>query len=196
MQLKHLALASTLLAFACADSVAAETIVFMRHGEKPDDGLGQLNCQGLQRSLALPAVLSKNFARPSAIFAPNPSELKQDGGQPYNYIRPLATIEPTAIALGMPVDTRFGLSDTAGLEAALTAPALRNATVFVAWEHTVAVQVAKDLLRARGADASVVPHWDGHDFDSLYIVTLADDGTAQFKLDRQRIAPSEHCPVP
>ena len=39
-----------------APAVAAEreTIVFMRHGEKPPEGLGQLDCQGLNRALALP----------------------------------------------------------------------------------------------------------------------------------------------
>jgi hypothetical protein len=195
-QLAHLASATVLLAASCADAVAAETIVFMRHGEKPDGGLGQLSCQGLQRSLALPVVLSKKFDRPMAIFAPNPGQLKHDGGKPYNYVRPLATIEPTAIALGMPVDTRFGFRDTTRLEAALVAPALRNATVFVAWEHAVAEQVAKDLLRAKGADSSVVPHWDGGDFDSLYIVTIADDGAVRFDLDRQGITPSERCPLP
>ncbi len=33
-----------------------ETLVFVRHGEKPAQGYGQLNCQGLNRALALPAV--------------------------------------------------------------------------------------------------------------------------------------------
>ena len=50
-----------------------ETIVLIRHGEKPDEGLGQLNCQGLNRALALPTVIAKTFGRPGAIFAPNPS---------------------------------------------------------------------------------------------------------------------------
>ncbi|NNG64566.1 histidine phosphatase family protein, partial [Pseudomonas fragi] len=30
-----------------------QTLVFMRHAEKPADGLGQLNCQGLNRAIAL-----------------------------------------------------------------------------------------------------------------------------------------------
>ena len=32
---------------------AKQTIVVVRHGEKPPEGLGQLTCQGLQRSLRL-----------------------------------------------------------------------------------------------------------------------------------------------
>jgi hypothetical protein len=51
-----------------------ETIVCVRHGEKPPGGLGQLNCRGLNRSLALPDVLLKKFGVPQFIFAPNPTE--------------------------------------------------------------------------------------------------------------------------
>src|ERR1700736_643011 len=69
---------------------AVETIVLVRHGEKPDKGLGQLNCQGLNRALALPPVIAKNFGRPSVIFAPDPSDRKVDDGEPYDYVRPLA----------------------------------------------------------------------------------------------------------
>jgi hypothetical protein len=57
------------LALGCAFSgaVAAErpvteTIVLIRQGEKPALGLGQLNCQGLNRALALPVVIGREFA--------------------------------------------------------------------------------------------------------------------------------------
>ena len=76
---------------------AVETIVFIRHGEKPEGGFGQLNCQGLNRALALAPIIAKSFGRPDAIFAPNPSHPKEDAGKLYDYIRPLATIEPTAM---------------------------------------------------------------------------------------------------
>lgn len=63
---------------------AVETIVLVRDGEKPDKGLGQLDCQGLNRALALPPVIAKIFGRPSAIFAPDPSQQKQDDGVSYD----------------------------------------------------------------------------------------------------------------
>ena len=75
-----------------AELPVTETIVLVRHGEKPADGLGQLNCQGLNRALALPAVIEKLFGRPDAIFAPDPAQSKEDYGRLYNYVRPLATI--------------------------------------------------------------------------------------------------------
>ena len=76
-----------LIAIATSNvSFADETIVMVRHGEKPAAGLGQLNCQGLHRSLALPRVLQQKFGTPTAIFAPNPGIQKEDRGTPYNFI--------------------------------------------------------------------------------------------------------------
>jgi hypothetical protein len=49
-----------------------QTIVFVRHGEKPKQGLGQFNCRGLNRALALPKVIANTFGSPNFIFVPNP----------------------------------------------------------------------------------------------------------------------------
>src|SRR5208282_6311514 len=87
---------------AAAQGSGTETIVFVRHGEKPGNGLGQLDCRGLNRALALPAVLARLFGTPAAIFAPNPADQITDHGERYDYVRPLATIEPTAISFGLP----------------------------------------------------------------------------------------------
>jgi hypothetical protein len=57
---------------------AIKTNVFMPHAEKPEGGLGQLNCQGLNRALALPSVIEKAFGRPDIIMVPKPSGLKED----------------------------------------------------------------------------------------------------------------------
>jgi hypothetical protein len=175
--------------FFSGSSFADETIVMVRHGEKPDAGLGQLNCQGLNRSLALPTVLRKKFDAPAAIFAPNPGVQKNDQGQPYNYIRPLATIEPTAISLGLPVNTQYGLEDIERLQAALLIPAYKDATIFVAWEHRLLEQAARKILSANGGSADVVPVWNGDDFDSIYIIAikLNPDGkrVATFRMDSQ-----------
>lgn len=156
------------------DSV--ETIVLIRHGEKPEKGLGQLDCQGLNRALALPAVIAKTFGKPSAIFAPDPAQQKQDDGVAYDYVRPLATIEPTAIFFGLPVNAAFGFSNTEGLRAAIEQPLNRNAVVLVAWEHKQIETIARALLAAHGGDPALVPKWDRDDFDSIYVVTIAGAG--------------------
>ncbi len=175
---------AALLCVGAAGPAAAETIVFLRHGEKPAAGLGQLSCQGLNRALALPPVLGRLFGRPAAIFAPDPGAEKPDGAASYSYVRPLATIEPTAIALGMPVHAGIGLDDLPALEAALRRPELRDATVLVAWEHHRIVAAARDLLRAAGGDAAAVPEWEGSDFDGLFVVTLGATG-ASFRRMRE-----------
>jgi hypothetical protein len=160
-----------------ADEV--ETIVLLRHGEKPEGGLGQLNCQGLNRALALPQVIAKEFGKPDFIFAPDPSDQKKDSGEFYDYVRPLATIEPTAIKFGLPVDASIGVSHADRLEAALEKRRYYNAVVIVAWEHNDIVTIARDLLSANGGDATRVPEeWPGDDFDSLFIITIARIGTS------------------
>jgi len=178
----------------------AQTIVFMRHGEKPEAGLGQLSCQGLNRALALPSVLAKLFGKPAVIFAPNPSKRKKDSGISYDYIRPLATIEPTAIALGMPVDTRFGYDDIDDLKTELEKPAYAGKLVFVAWEHKQIVKLARQLLSDNGGDDDAVPKWHGEDFDSLYVLRIgggkAGSGATFEKMAEGLDGRPEVCPNP
>jgi hypothetical protein len=169
-------LALTLGLGAATPAAAVETIIFVRHGEKPSAGLGQLSCRGLNRALALPRVIAASFAKPDAIFAPNPADRKLDHGIPYDYIRPLATIEPTAIALGMPVDTRFGVNGLNGLVKSLTRKAYRDATVLVGWEHHQIVTLARRLLARHGGDEASVPAWAQDDFDSIYVVSIDKSG--------------------
>ena len=151
---------------------ATETIVMLRHAEKPDGGLGQINCQGLNRALALPRVLLKKYGVPSAIFVPNPSVRKNDQGHEYSYIRPLATIEPTAIRFSLPINTQWGFEDIEPLKKALLSPELQDATIIVAWEHRLLEKLARDILIKLGGDPREVPVWEGYDFDSIYVITL------------------------
>ncbi len=172
-------LAALLAAPAPAAARSTETIVMVRHGEKPAQGLGQLSCQGLNRALALTGVLARRFGRPDAIFAPDPAIRKQDHGVAYDYVRPLATIEPAAIAFGLPVRADLGVFDLAGLQAALGAPSLAGSTVLVAWEHVQIVALARRLLAEAGAGAGAVPDWDTGDFDGIYVVRIVRDGAAR-----------------
>lgn len=178
-----------LLLLAAAPAMAApttQTIVMLRHGEKPASGLGQLNCQGLNRALALPPVIEHMFARPAAIYAPDPSQAKMDDGKSYDYIRPLATIEPTAVALGMPINAAIGLMQTDKLQHSLEAPGYRAATVLVAWEHHMIVRVARAIMAEHGGDPSTVPDWKGGDFDGIYVIRITwNDGKGHAMFERQ-----------
>jgi hypothetical protein len=149
-----------------------ETIVCVRHGEKPPAGLGQLTCQGLNRALRLPQVLIAKFGKPDFIFAPDPNQVNHDPAGDFCYVRPLATIEPTAIQCSLPVNTHFGFTDIAGLEQELSKPAYAGAIVFVAWEHRYLGDFVKNTVKASGGDSSKVPGWQGNDFDSIFVVRL------------------------
>ncbi len=174
-----LRLAGLALAIGLASGVAqaSETIAFMRHGEKPADGLGQIDCQGLIRALKLPGALAAlfpaaSFGKPAAILAPNPSVQEDDDGVMYDYVRPLATIEPTAVALGMPINAQFGWDDVRGLRKELEKSKFHDGLVLVAWEHKMADEAVRKLLKAHGGDPDAVPKWERDDFDSVYVVTI------------------------
>lgn len=181
-----LRLVTSLLLLAAAAAAHADIrLVMFRHGEKPAEGLGQLDCRGLNRALALPKVLLAAYGRPAGLYAPDPGAVKDDLGRPYNYIRPLATIEPTAIRLGMPVNTRWAWHDIVGLQAELLRPEHDGQTLFVAWEHHKLQTLARSILQARGADPAQVPAWRGADFDSIYVLTLPSQGGATLKVEAQ-----------
>jgi hypothetical protein len=151
---------------------ATQTIVFLRHGEKPALGLGQLNCQGLNRALALPAVIAREFGRPDAIFAPDPAKEKSDAGKMYDYVRPLATVEPAAIYFGLPIEADLGFLDTAALVRQLDTPEYRSALVLVGWEHHKIIDAVQQIMTENGGNPVSVPDWRDDDFDSLYVVKI------------------------
>ncbi|MDD5400678.1 MAG: hypothetical protein PHQ93_05800 [Sulfurimonas sp.] len=166
----------------CTSLFGLETIVFVRHGEKPSGGLGQINCQGLNRALRLPDVLEQKFGKPTAVFASNPAKQKKDSGVLYDYIRPLATIEPTAIRYGLPVNVQFGFLEVAPLVAELKESKFNDATIFVAWEHHLIVEIVKSIV----PEGITVPAWENGDFDSIYVVQIdTNKNSYKFWVEKQ-----------
>lgn len=167
--------------FGAPAQTMTETIVMIRHGEKPEPNpRGQLDCQGLNRALALPSVLAR-FGHPTAVFAPNPSVQTSEGnpfgGARYSYVRPLATIEPYAIAQDMPVNTQIAADDIHGLQQELLKPEYANGLVVVAWEHIRAREFAEQMLKTFG-QGELVPRWENTDYETIYIfrITTGPDG--------------------
>jgi hypothetical protein len=176
-----------------------ETIVMIRHGEKPAAGLGQISCKGLNRALALPDLLIGHYGKPDFIYAPNPSFQVNDHGGLYSYVRPLASIEPTAIRAGLPVNAQIGYRQIDQLQAALTQPAYANSRVFVAWEHGYLHTFAQQFLRSYGGDPSVIPPWPSNDFDTIYVFDLTRNNGKphlDFRLDHEGLdnSLSDACP--
>jgi hypothetical protein len=181
MNTEHAASALVSVTLACAANVplpalavgdVTQTIVMVRHGEKPVEGLGQLSCQGLNRALSLPRVIQMKFGRPEAIFAPDPAKQKTDRGTKYDYVRPLATIEPAAIYFGLPVNASIGFKNVDKLVDTLLSVTYQNSVVVVAWEHTMVEETARRIVKRYGGDASSVPKWASKDFDNIYVVRI------------------------
>ncbi|GLH33384.1 MULTISPECIES: hypothetical protein [Pseudomonas] len=159
-----------------------QTLVFLRHAEKPGEGLGQLNCQGLNRALDLATLLPERFGNADFVFAANPTREVEEGSsdQSYSYIRPLMTITPSAIRLGLPVNIDYGANDTDELADELLSGKYRNATVYTAWSHGYLPELINTVAgKALGEDRVITEDWQGDDFDTLYVLTLTwRDGKA------------------
>jgi hypothetical protein len=179
--------AVVLMILAAAEARAQQTIVFMRHGEKPAGGYGQITCQGLNRALALPDVLIAKYGKPNYIYAPNPAAQISDPAGTFYYVRPLATIEPTAVRLGMNVRTKYAFNDITSLKAALITSTKATSTIFVAWEHQWLQKLVQNIMTAHGG-GQTVPAWISGDYDTLYVVRVDYIGStisAHFSIDHE-----------
>ncbi len=156
-----------------ADGV--QTLVFMRHAEKPADGLGQLTCQGLNRAIDLATLLPQKYGKADYVFAANPSREVEEGtdDDAYSYVRPMMTINPSAIKLGLPINLAFSANDTRQLAAELTDDKYHNATIYTAWSHGYLPELINTVAaKATGKTMSLTEDWADNDFDSLYVLTL------------------------
>lgn len=170
-------------------ALAQETLIFVRHGEKPTNSSGQLTCKGLNRALALPDVLLNRYGKPDFIFAAGPKENKTGSS-----LRALSTIMPTAVRVGLPIGIQFHADDIAGLQQELLSDKYQNSRIFIAWEHKNLDKAVKNIVAARGGDANLVPKWPGSDFDSIFVVTL-DQDKVSFKQESEGLtALAETCP--
>lgn len=179
-----------------------QTLVFMRHAEKPADGLGQLNCQGLNRAINLATLLPQRYGNADYIFAADPSRQVEEGANDdaYNYVRPLMTINPSAIKLGLPINLEFSANDTRDLANELTRDKYHNATVYTAWSHGYLPDLINSVAgKALGKKTTLTEDWSGNDFDSLYVLTLTwknGEATLNSRVDQQGLNNGTHvCPT-
>ena len=152
-----------------------QTLVFLRHAEKPEGGLGQLNCQGLNRAIDLSTLLPEKFGAADYVFAANPTRNVEEGelDNSYSYIRPLMTISPAAIKLGLPVNIEFSANDTSDLARELLEDKYHNSTIYTAWSHGYLPELINKVAgKAVGKKQNITDDWESGDYDSLYVLTL------------------------
>ena len=132
-----------------ADGLANTTILIIRHAEKPESGW-DLAPAGQERARAYTNYfknlsLDNQPVKISYIFATADSKGSH---------RPRLTVEPTAQALGLPVDSRFADKDVQGLAKDLRANP-HGPVILIAWHHG---QIPS-LLQALSADPEkVIPN--------------------------------------
>ncbi|MBA3661929.1 MAG: hypothetical protein H0W64_09385 [Gammaproteobacteria bacterium] len=178
-----------------ADSAPLQTIVFMRHGEKPTLDFGQLKCQGWKRSVLLPQVLLKKFGMPDYLFAPFPYFQHH-----YFYVRGVVSLQPLAIQLNKSMNTKYMYTEVHHFAQELLKEQYHHATSFVLWEHFNLVFVVREIMKQLGQNKETIPRWHASDFDSLYVITIdwsQKKPTVKFVHDYQKLNnQSNTCPTP
>ncbi|WP_428327308.1 histidine phosphatase family protein [Mucilaginibacter sp.] len=153
-------------------------IVFIRHGEKPAKG-DNLSCQGINRSLLLPAVLVARFGIPAYTYVPALGQ-----GYVTKHSRMYQTVVPLVAKYNLSINTSHAEKDSL-----LMADELRSkqGTVLVVWEHNGIAPIVRSLGIT---DTGLV--WPDEDYDSIWIVAIKD-GKATFTKDKEGLTPSAEC---
>jgi len=176
-RLAQLFAALTLVLSATANSTP-DRIVIIRHAEKPAQG-DNLSCKGQNRALQLADVLFDKFGLPERTYVPS---LKQGGAT--KHARMLQTVTPFVVKHNLQINSKFDESDAKAVAADVLQ---RSKLVLMVWEHSKIQALAQSL---GAADA---PKWDGHDFDSIWVITFAA-GQARLNTDaKQGLEPAEQC---
>ena len=153
-------------------------VILIRHAEKPKKG-DNLTCQGINRSMQLPAVLNSRFGLPTAIYVPS-----MHFGDSTKHSRMFQTIVPFAAKYNLPISGKFHEDDTLELAQAIRE---KKGTVFVIWEHSRLPAIAHCL----GIKDDTLD-WPDDDYDSLWIITY-QGGAAKLERSSEGLHPSEAC---
>jgi hypothetical protein len=154
-------------------------VILIRHAEKPKKG-DNLDCQGLNRSLELPAMLSAHFGVPAFTYIPAIGL-----GDSTKHSRMFQTIIPFAVKYNLALNSKFGEGDSAGIAGEILQ---KKGTVLVVWEHKRIVSIA----RALGVREEPLK-WDDDDYDSIWIISFKN-GKALLTSTGEGLKPPAACP--
>lgn len=167
-----------------------ETVYLIRHAEAhpvPYFEDGNYVGAGQWRALELPNALQGKIS-PDMIYSIDPAQVtpgaESSEGDAYSYVRVSLTVEPYAIANGLPfyVSTDFELLAQNPPELATVASdhifnggRFSHHTLLVAWEHDHIPPTVNALL-ASYHGGQTVPNWPDKDYDTIWTVKLDHDG--------------------
>jgi hypothetical protein len=159
-----------------SDSVL--TVIFIRHGEKPEKG-SNLSCRGLNRSLQLPQVIKSKFGVPDHVYVP---ALKM--GDKTAHARMFETAIPLAVKYNLAINSKYDEKDSVGVIAEIRQ---KRGSVLVIWEHSMLAALVHQL----GVTEQL--NWPGNDYNSIWIVTFKN-GKAILTRDIEGLNPTDECP--
>ena len=169
-----------LLAFAVTlfrkEGVVPQTVIFIRHAEKPDGDLPgpglteegiedpeSLVVRGWQRAGGLALLLSGSsgaLSRPDRIYA---SGVEKKDGTGSRSKRPLQTVAPLGRKLGLVIVDRFSKGEESDLASELDG---FGGVTLVSWQHQSIPEVVRNLV----AVPTPAPTWPDSRFDLIWIV--------------------------
>lgn len=174
-------------------------VLIIRHGEKlgdptnDGDGCPHLSVRGSARAAALPSLFQKPGTALSCTWAGNGQQItgtyaasNENGNPTYpiptvlfatqpskNSTRPLETITPLSVALGLAINSNHADNDFAKVASdILTKPAYNGQTVLICWHHGK----IPDLATALGAQ-KIPAKWPGTTFDRVWQIRFTDGTT-------------------
>lgn len=162
-------------------------VIIIRHGEKPEEG-DNLSCAGLNRALALPAVLDQLLPTPPTctyvpIIGTNDNSTSQ--------ARMFQTVTPYAVRHNLCVNSDYAVDNAAGLARELRR---QRGTALVVWEHHAISEITKSLGLTQELE------WPDEDFDSIWVIEFSGGGAKgkakrpTLTRHRQHIEPAATCP--
>jgi hypothetical protein len=160
------------------DNLENLKIVIIRHAEKPLKG-DNLNCQGLNRSVVLPKMITAKFGVPDFTYVP-----KMGHDSSTRHSRMFQTIIPLAVKYNLIINSRFAEKDSAELATDIKS---RSGTVLVIWEH----RAITPIVRALGLQ-DFMQIWGDDDYDSIWIIRF-QKGIAKISFDKEGLHPAEAC---
>ncbi|GAB2805804.1 hypothetical protein GCM10027043_00570 [Ferruginibacter profundus] len=162
-------------------------MVIIRHGEKPGKG-DNLNCMGLNRALALPAVLDTVTGRPDYTYVPTIST-----GKKTSSVRMFQTVTPFAIKDSLTINSHYEETATDSVAKDVLK---KRGMVLMVWEHSNIPPLAKALVGKK--HAGIIGGWNKLDFDSIWTIDfkLSKKGNLTFcryATGQENIFPSPDC---
>jgi hypothetical protein len=154
-------------------------VIFIRHAEKPPKG-DNLTCQGFNRSVQLPALITSRYGVPDHCYVPAIGL-----GESTKHSRMFQTILPLAIKYNLTINTQFEEKDSVGLAGDILK---KKGTILVVWEH----KAISSMVHSLGIKDSTL-FWPDEDYESIWILDFTDAGPVM-KREKENLTISAACP--